>query len=91
MPLRQSASQQLALHVVPFDVDERKSSRHLQSVDSWRDEFAANSQVVDLATRRGSHGARQVGTRTGEPARLAKWAVGLALVMLFAALTSGQA
>jgi len=92
MAQRRSAARTQALHVVPVEEESLPRERHLRAVDSQRSQaFTSGAEVVRIETARIRQPVRRNEAGAKEPAILAKWAVGLSVVMFLAALTSGQA
>ena len=88
MAPRRSTANQQRLHVVPADDYELDQRPHLRSVDSLHERGA---EVIHIDSGRRPPRQHLTDRQVKEPAMLAKWAVGLSVVMFLAALTSGQA
>ena len=88
MPRRSNAQASPQLHVVPLDDDYEVPTRTFRSVDARSEPWG---ELINIDSARGYRQSRNRQEPPREPAMLAKWAVGLSVVMFLAALTSGQA
>jgi hypothetical protein len=92
MAQRRVAARTQELHVVPIEQEQLPSERHLRAVGSDPSrEFTRGADIISIDSARARRPARPAEVKQKEPAILAKWAVGLSVVMFLAALTSGQA